>query len=285
LLKYIDYLVDNDFDLLISLDGNKEHDSYRVDRYNNSTFGTVVKNVKIVQEIHPKYFAEKIQFNSILTNKSTVEDIHNFIYSTFSKIPLIDPVSITDVSDSKINLFKQIYQNYIENSDLTEKRGVFSIIGKELSRFFYYNLNNAYRHYMDLITTIDTSIFKRIPSGTRLPFGNKMYISSTGNIMTCERIAMNHIIGYVHNGVVDIDFVKIAGDYNRYFDGLRNQCQSCYHANTCSFCIFQAKFSNGLPQCPYTISENDFKSYLGRIIGTLEESPSLFFEFNKTVFS
>ena len=37
--KYMDFLKDNDFYLLISLDGDKENNGYRVDKVNENSFG------------------------------------------------------------------------------------------------------------------------------------------------------------------------------------------------------------------------------------------------------
>lgn len=282
--RYIEYLIDHDFHLLISLDGDEVHDSYRVDQSGHATFNRVFENVKFIQKNYPEYFKKRVEFNSILTNRSTVEEIHKFIYSEFSKSPLIDSVSVTDLKDSKIDVFKEMKQEYNESVDLILERGIFSTVGKELSRFFYYNLNNSYRHYSDLLSQ-DNVLSQRVPTSTCLPFWKKMYISSEGNIMTCEKIAMIHVLGHITMAGVSIDFEEIAEKYNCYFDSLRIQCQNCYQASTCPICIFQTKFVDGLPQCPHAISEENIKFYLGKIISILEEKPDLFFEFNKTKFA
>jgi uncharacterized protein len=285
LAKHIDFLVSNDFNLLISLDGNRSNDSYRVDKAGNPTFDMVVKNINIVQSKYPQYFENRVHFNSVLTNRATVEDIHNYIYSTFGKIPLIDPISSTDIEDSKFDSFRNISQKYVETADLTEKRGSISIMGKELSRFFYYNLNNSYHHYLDIMASVDRTMFTRIPSGTCLPFGTKIYITSEGEIMVCEKIAFGHTMGYVNKYGVNIDFDVIVDNYNRYYDSLRPQCRSCFQVYTCPLCIFQEKFIDGLPRCPHLITEENYKRYLSTIVSILEENPRLFFEFNKVVYS
>lgn len=43
--KYMDYLKEHDFSLLISLDGNHYNNSYRVDKYDNNAFDIVVENI------------------------------------------------------------------------------------------------------------------------------------------------------------------------------------------------------------------------------------------------
>lgn len=43
--QYMDFLVKNNFEILISLDGNKYNDSYRVFKNGNSSFDTVISNI------------------------------------------------------------------------------------------------------------------------------------------------------------------------------------------------------------------------------------------------
>lgn len=282
--KYIDFLVKHHFFILISLDGNEINDSYRVDGNNQPTFKRVFANVKLIQEKYPEYFKERVEFNSVLTNKATVDDIHNFIFSNFSKTPLIDAVSTTDLKESELGAFEQISQKYDENIDLMLERGQYSSVGMELSRFFYYNLNNAYRHYADLMTK-ENELSQRIPTGTCLPFWKKMYISSTGNIMACEKIAMGHILGHISSEPFMLDFDYIANLYNSYYDHMRMQCCNCYQIHTCPTCIFQTKFEEGFPVCPHVISEGQHQFYLGRIISILEKNTNSFLKFNKSTFA
>lgn len=44
--KYIDYLIENDFDLLISLDGNSFNNSYRIYKNGKLSFDDLIRNIK-----------------------------------------------------------------------------------------------------------------------------------------------------------------------------------------------------------------------------------------------
>lgn len=57
--RYMDYLVEKNFSILISLDGNEVQSAYRVDKHGNSSFSRVVRNVKKLQETYPDYFEKK----------------------------------------------------------------------------------------------------------------------------------------------------------------------------------------------------------------------------------
>jgi uncharacterized protein len=53
--RYMDYLVEHDFNLLISLDGNERNTSYRVNKSNQPVFNQICKNVDLLQEKYPGY--------------------------------------------------------------------------------------------------------------------------------------------------------------------------------------------------------------------------------------
>ena len=55
--KYMDYLVDKNFHLLLSLDGDKENNSYRVTRDNASSFEKVYANII---GLYKKYFLKQM---------------------------------------------------------------------------------------------------------------------------------------------------------------------------------------------------------------------------------
>lgn len=53
--KQMDYLAKHNFHLLISLDGDSEGQSYRVDHAGRNSFGRVFRNIKMLQEKYPPY--------------------------------------------------------------------------------------------------------------------------------------------------------------------------------------------------------------------------------------
>jgi uncharacterized protein len=87
--KYVDYLKDHDFNLLISLDGNKENTGYRIDKAGHCAFDRVVKNVDALRKKYPDYFKERVNFNAVLHNKNSVEEIYRFFKNKYDKIPSI----------------------------------------------------------------------------------------------------------------------------------------------------------------------------------------------------
>ena len=106
--KYAQYLVEKDIRLLISLDGNEKNNDLRVDTNNQPTFQRVYRNIKKLKSEYPAYFDKKVEFNSVLNKNSNVEEVHQFIFNEFGKIPLIEPISGTEQNPDKQSEFKEM---------------------------------------------------------------------------------------------------------------------------------------------------------------------------------
>ena len=76
--RYMDYLVEHNFHILVSLDGNEKNDSYRVDHNGNCSFERVVRNVDLLREKYPDFFDKNVNFNSVFHNRSTIEEVYRF---------------------------------------------------------------------------------------------------------------------------------------------------------------------------------------------------------------
>lgn len=59
LRKHIDFLVENDFHLLLSLDGGKINNSYRQFKNGTNSFDLVYENIQYVRKIYPDFFKKK----------------------------------------------------------------------------------------------------------------------------------------------------------------------------------------------------------------------------------
>ena len=86
--EHMEYLIDKDFFILISLDGNENGQSYRVDSKGHNSFYRVIENVRLLREKDPIYFEKKVMFNSVLHDRNSVEETYQYIKQEFNKIRL-----------------------------------------------------------------------------------------------------------------------------------------------------------------------------------------------------
>lgn len=280
--KYMDFLVEKDISLLISLDGNNEHNKLRINKKGEESFEQVYRNIKLLQNKYPLYFENKVNFNSVLNKYSTTKDVHHYILNEFGKIPMMETISTHQLEVEKAKLFEDIYQPYVESTELVKERMEKSSLYLELSFFFYYLLNNSYKHYTEMIYGMDKRL-KKIPTGTCLPFYKKMFITSDGNLLACERIGTLNVLGTITDQV-DLDYNQIADIYTRHFAHIKKQCENCYSIGSCGQCLFQLPMNeNGLYHCPYMHDKERYQTHLGDLFGKLEEMPDLFESINKMV--
>lgn len=234
--KYMDFLVKHNFSLLLSLDGNKIHNSLRIDKKGKPSFDRVFKNIKLLQNTYPDFFKRNVRFNSVLNIKSDVLEVKKFIKEEFQKDTGIETITYSGIRNDKHDEFFKIYRHYDENEETLKKT-------KNAGFFFYYRLNNAFHHHIELLRKSRKETPK-IPTGTCLPFWKKMFITPGGSIYACERIGFKHSLGQIRDKV-NIDTEKIAEKYNSYYSAISRQCMHCYQADSCSLCMMQFEQAMG----------------------------------------
>ena len=109
--RYMDFLVEKDFSILISLDGDEMGQSYRVDAAGNNSYQRVLKNIYLLRDSYPTFFERHVSFNSVLHNRNSVEATYDFINESFKKIPRISALSKTNVRKDKVDEFNLMYKN------------------------------------------------------------------------------------------------------------------------------------------------------------------------------
>lgn len=279
--KYMDFLVENKFNLLISLDGNSKNNSYRVFKSGKSSYRTVLENILALKNKYPDYFKEKINFNSVLHNKNSVSEIYHYFKENFDKVPRIGELNTSGIRDSKKEEFRKTYSNVYESLKQAED---YSCIEKDM----FVNLPNirsiliflhkysgyAFNSYNDLIFYNKNQ--SRTPTGTCLPFSKKVFVTVNGKILPCERIGQQYALGYANKDYINLDFERIAKKYNRYFDKMRKQCNLCYNSDICQQCIFNLKIEDENPKCNGFMGYEDFSKYLSSNISYLEKNPEVY---------
>lgn len=232
--KYIDYLVDKQFNLLISLDGDQWGDSYRVDHHNRPSFSRVLKNVKMIQKDYPLFFSHNISFNAVLNNRNSYKEIIDFFKTTFDKTPTISPLSWSNLNPNKIALYQSILNT--EQTDYQCLPIEQSPALRSFIREYEIKSGNAFYDYNELI--YDKEKLPFIPTGTCVPFLKKLFLTAKGEILQCEKIDHSYVLGTVGQNEVQLDADKIAKEYNRRTHAFADQCTSCVLGHYCMKCVY-----------------------------------------------
>ena len=278
--KYMDYLVEHNFNLLISLDGNKENTSYRIDSKGNPSFDKIVSNVNLLQEKYPDYFENRVNFNAVLHNRNSVESIYRFFKENYNKIPSIGELNDMGIRPEMQETFMKTYRNSEESLQQSEhydeiERDMFIQAGsyRSVSTYLLQYSDFVYKDYNELLLGKDYP--KRIiPTGTCPPFSKKVYVTVNGKLLTCERIGHQFALGEVTDAEVKLDFEAIAQKYNRYYAKLDKQCKACYNKKTCVQCIYNLPdIDKPAVTCHGFMSKKDFEDYRNAQLSFLANHP------------
>ena len=240
--KYMDYLVEKNFRLLISLDGDEFAQSYRIDHSGNNSFDCILRNIALLREKYPEYFKNNVNFISVLHNRNSVESIYQFIRAQFGKTPLISSLSEVGICEDKKDEFVKMYRNFEEsffnsnNCAIIESELLMRTPRTaQLTNYILYQSGNSYQTYNELYVNKDNF---PLSTGTCLPFSNRMFVTVNGKILPCERISQQYSLGQVYDDRVELNEEYIADRYNYYVSKYEKQCISCACNRFCTQCVY-----------------------------------------------
>lgn len=282
--RYMDYLAEHNFKLLISMDGDKEGNKLRVDHNEKSQFEKIFSNAKLLQAKYPEYFKKNVNFNAVLNKHNSVESITNFIGSHFEKLPRIASINSAGLVPGKIADFRKIYtssrMSFYEADRVMDSKEKFFINHPEIKEAFLFlrsTCSNSYRDYLSFSMDENEG---GLLTGTCLPFSKRMFVSANGTLLPCENVPHDNPFGFVDEKNVVINTDKIAAIYNNAYRELADQCNRCYGKKTCSQCIFQMekKF-----KCGNMITKKDLQRQFSRAVTFVENNPELYTRLMKEV--
>jgi len=250
LKKYIDYLVENNFNLLVSLDGNREANSCRVYTNGQPSFDQLIENLDHIQSNFPQYFKNNIFFNSVYTAKADLSESSSFIQNRYGKpssISGINPDHVSDVARfQKLN--SNLQRGILDSISSIKDKNIynhFSLLQKTyVKKFCKIYTNFCSSDYCARSLTCETPV---INNGTCLPFFKKIFIDVDGHILPCERVLAPFPLGEIDKNGVSIDFDSVTEKYNALMKKNTELCATCLDAYTCNHCHYSS-FTQG---CKY----------------------------------
>lgn len=281
--KYMDYLAEKDFQLMISLDGNQQSNVFRKTKNGEESFHTVFDNVLKLKSSYPSYFARRVNFNSVFNKHSSYEVLYEFFISHFNKVPSISQINDStrkdENNDKYDSLFKSKFESFFKSSNrkkLNEQLFLSSPGIRLLSDFLFYHTDNVYSSYNELF--IDKEKTKLVPTGTCVPFKKKLFMTVDGSILQCEKISHQYELGSVTDNGISLDLEDIAYKFNRFVGQFFDQCIKCAMRNKCSLCMMQnsSTKTEGRLVCHNFYTEQKYKEYVKKNFTYLKESPDLY---------
>jgi uncharacterized protein len=276
--KYMDFLVENRFNLFISLDGNEENNSYRVYPTGTPSYEDVIRSVCALKGKYPDYFENHVNFNAVIHSRNSVFEVFHFFKERFDKIPLIGSLNTKGIKESEKNNFWKAYANIEESLYKSED---YAAVEKEMflnlpniqdiTTFLHHSSDLVVKDYNDLI--FDNTERKKIPTGTCIPFSKKVFITANGKIIPCEKIGHQFPLGFVTPDNIHLDPKNIRKTFSSYLKKILAQCTRCYNSDFCIQCIFNLNLEENVPRCKGFMNHEKFSMFIRSYINQLEKTP------------
>ncbi|MDD3383695.1 MAG: radical SAM protein [Bacilli bacterium] len=281
----LDFLYNNNFHLLVSLDGPQWiHDAGRITINNSGTYEKIFNNLMMIKNKYPVYFKNNISFNAVIPQLKYKDYVINFFVEKFPENRFMFSDLSPGYNIEKINEYFQILNKnklFYKIKDLKKE--------EKISERYYLGLVDSTKERIKLSVYDDAlaPYFKNIDiklknngyfwnNGCCILGQRKMFVDVNGNIFPCEKVDINnekYLIGNVSDGYNYKKIDKIIND----FSSLIQKCNKCWAIVHCHMC-WKFLYSN-IDKCKTYRSEVYFR--IKKAITILEFNPKLVKEFDK----
>ncbi len=285
--KHMDFLAANDFLVSVSLDGDVKHNGHRIFPDGRSSFETVYHNILKLREKYPDYFRKSVNFISVMHNKNSNKEVREFFKREFQKgtrFIQLNPLGVKPKKSAEYEkLFNAVYSDLTPEDIIADSKRKDRILKAPFIKILW-NFLGQYSGFV--FRKYDSLIHKKarawqVSTGTCSPFEKKVFITTSGMLLPCERILQSFSLGRVDKEGVRLDFDEVAEKYNGYFRKLMHRCNRCVNSSACPHCIFTLNIDEESPTCDDIMNEREFKENLTAHLSMLEETPQYYLEIMK----
>lgn len=279
--QHMDYLESKDFGLSISLDGDEHSHSYRVFKDGRPSQKTVEKSALTIRSRYPEYFERRVSFISVLHDRNPRARVLAYFKRYFGKSPLAYGLTTVGGRPERRRELQSMIQDLKSEDPLTSR---FEVCPEDeswisdpeviaLSQLMRGKSGYFFNSFRELSIAQDTTY---VPTGTCLPFSRRMFVSVSGKILPCERIAHKFVLGDAGKSGEPFDYDRIAEKYNGYFAKMRPLCSQCYCTTVCPKCMFHLNIEEASPTCEHYADYESYAKYLSGGLSYLEQNPSIY---------
>lgn len=254
--EILEFLVNNNFNIAISLDGPEEiHNEFRKFSNNQGSYSVLVENLKYTKKKYRKFY-DTITFNAVLSNEYNFNKVKKYFINNelfkmkngnclnFVISPLYCGMKENFLNQEKV-LLKGSIRNYVEeykNNDTIFKEYIISflkyncIISKDVELWGYEYLINWLTEFKTIQAQKNITVFEEDhPSGACIAGSTRLMVDPEGNFWPCEKINTNNLalsIGSINTGICYDRVIEMLNIFND-----RESCKKCWAFKYCGQCI------------------------------------------------
>ena len=281
----LSFLVENQFSLLVSLDGPKKvHDRYRVMSNGRGSFDQIVDNLKNIKALAPEYYARHVRFNVVLTPPFDRQEIVEFFYQNPFFEGKHEQIRFSLMNDEDTDFYRKFGQ---DKRDLPQS---IQTLKKSYSEALVQGNSDSLKLENDLFIKEFNSIAFRPghrlrgfqgPVGQCLPGKRRLFVDTSGKLHMCEK-ADTFVIGDVDRGLDERKIHQFMVDYAGFF----KECNSCWALRLCHKCFvgIDERFDKEKKKDMCKAKKRTLEHNLVNYCTILERNPKAFDVFKKYQF-
>jgi len=239
--KIIDFFIEHNISLSISVDGPKEiHNKNRKLANGCGSYETVHEKIRLIKEEYPEYYKEKVTFLMVLDPETNVGCLNQFCSSELFDDSIISSSFINDLNskndiryseDFTIGWEYEKFKFYLSKlGNLAESNA------SRLLSFEFQDLNDMFLKFekdaMDMPAVVHHG-------GPCIPGQLRLFVTTSGDLFPCERVSESSVsmkIGHINSG---FEYDKAARLLN-IGKLSEDDCKSCFAIRLCSVCAAHA---------------------------------------------
>ena len=259
------FLVENQFSILISLDGPEPiHDRHR--KFAGSSKGshqTVIQNIKRIRALYPEFYRSNIRFNTVLDPQNSFADVEQYMTGEelFRENRLLCNI-ISDMYVKRQSVYGEVFPAEYEYGICSHYLAMLE--GCEEDHRFRMLQNYAGQikriAEMSQVGRQECLSERGHSGGPCLPGVRKLFLSADGFFYPCEQVSESSkasLLGSLESGL-DLEKAGALLNLERYTPEM---CRDCWAYRYCNICI--ARADDG---------ERISASYIGRSCAFMRES-------------
>lgn len=122
LLKNISFLVENNFKIAVSLDGNEGHNAYRMLKNGQFSQEKVVAILDEIKKSYPFYYKNNMHISSVLHNLNDISEIQTYVKDRLQLGSYIGELNTNNIKN--IYMFKKMYKSKEGTFEITSQCGI-----------------------------------------------------------------------------------------------------------------------------------------------------------------
>jgi uncharacterized protein len=242
------FLVDNRFQLVISIDGPQQvNDRYRRRVDGEGSFEKIWKGINRLYDTDPDYFASNVSFNLVAAPPAALSAIQDFV-AAHPRIFEGFKIAVGAVNSSPGELPPEMTAPANRAIAERERDALFDIFAGHL-RSGGANLDDfATQVFLGEFSRFHRRPMTRMESVTRVrgqcvPGNFNCAVETDGTLYMCERAGTARPIGHIARGLDEEAIFGFLREYNAF---IKDRCSNCWMVRLCTKCHLQFQEGDAL---------------------------------------